>query len=159
MGELSKPEDHIVAVRALCDKRAEVALQLSEMERRQDQLRAELVHIDAVLRLFRPDLDPADIPARKRRHARSDYFAHGEITRRAYDAMRSGVIVAAADIASLAMADKGLDGANDAKTRADFVRRITMQLNAMARDGRVAKVGSGRGVKWKLAVREQALNT
>lgn len=42
MGELANPEDHVVTVRALCTKRAEVAYQLVELERRQDQLRAEL---------------------------------------------------------------------------------------------------------------------
>lgn len=113
MGKLSKPEDHIVAVRALCGKRAEVAMQIAESERRTDQLRAELVHIDAVLRLFKPSLDPNDIPARKRRHVRSDYFAHGEISRRAYDAMRDGKIVAGVDIAAVAIRDKGLDPEND----------------------------------------------
>jgi hypothetical protein len=103
MGELSKPEDHIVTVRALCAKRGEVALQLAELEKRQDQLRTELVHIDAVIRLFCPDLDPSELPGRKRRHVRSDYFAHGEITRRAFDAMRGGKIVQAVEIAHAAM--------------------------------------------------------
>ena len=111
MGELSRPEDHVVTVKALCDKRAEVSLQLTELERRMDQLRAELVHIDAVIRLFRPNFDPNTIPGRKRRHVRSDYFAHGEISRRAYEAMQDGKVVQATDIAFAAMQDKGLDPA------------------------------------------------
>jgi hypothetical protein len=158
MGEPAKPGDHVDAVRALCDKRAEVALQLSELERRQDQLRAELVHIDAVSRLFRPDLDPEAIPARKRRHTRSDYFAHGEISRRAYAAVRDDKTLAAVEIAAEAMRDKGLDPESDRATRIDFVRRITLQLNAMYREGNIAEVGNGRGVRWKLALRETALD-
>jgi hypothetical protein len=151
VGELSKPGDHVVAVKALCDKRAEVSGQLAELERKMDQFRAELVHIDAVIRLFRPGIDPTAIPGRKRRHVRSDYFAHGEISRRAYEAMQDDRIVAAADIAAEAMQDKRLDPKNDAKTRADFVRRITLQLNSLYREGTVEKIGRGRGVRWKLA--------
>jgi hypothetical protein len=116
-----------------------------------DQLRAELVHIDAVIRLFRPNFDPNSLPGRKRRHVRSDYFAHGEISRRSYEAMQDGTIVSASEIAFAAMHDKGLDPESDAKTRADFVRRITLQLNSLYRERTVEKIGSGRGVRWRLA--------
>jgi hypothetical protein len=49
------------------------------------------------------------------------------------------------------MRDKGVDPDSDPATRTDFVRRITMQLNEMARKGKAEKIGRYRQAKWKLA--------
>jgi hypothetical protein len=56
----------------------------------------------------------------------------------------------AIDIAKVALADKGLSF-EDRPARTEFCRRITMQLQHLARKGVVEKVGFGRGVRWKLA--------
>jgi hypothetical protein len=50
-----------------------------------------------------------------------------------------------------AMRDKGLDPDNDPVTRTDFVRRVTLQLNDLARKDKVEKIGRGRAMRWKLA--------
>lgn len=50
------------------------------------------------------------------------------------------------------MTDKGLSFDRDRRTRIEFGRRITMQLNDMARKGKVAKVGFGRSVRWRLVL-------
>ncbi len=42
-----------------------------------DRLRAEIVHLDAVLRLFDPETDPTDIPALCRHPRRTEWFARG----------------------------------------------------------------------------------
>jgi hypothetical protein len=152
MGELSKPGDHTVAVAALVRKRRDIAFKIAEMERDTEAVRATPVHIDAVIRLFAPDLPPDVLPERQRRPRQLDYFAHGEITRRVLDMLRAGGEIQAIDVARQAMADKGLNFEGDRRTRIEFARRITMQLNHMARRGMVEKVGSGRGVRWKLNV-------
>jgi hypothetical protein len=59
-----------------------------------------------------------------------------------------GVIVSATDIAADAMRDKRLDPENDAKTRTDFVRRITLELKSLHREGTIKKIGS----RWTRAV-------
>jgi hypothetical protein len=110
-----------------------------------------LVHLDAVLRMFRPDFAAEALPVRHRRPTKSPYFAHGELTKRIYDAMRISDSVASAEIAAAAMRDKGLDSENDLVTRTDFVRRVTLQLNDMYRKGKVEKIGRGRAMRWKLA--------
>ena len=79
------------------------------------------------------------------------YFAHGELTKRIYDAMRTSGTVASLEIAASAMRDKGLDPDNDPVTRTDFVRRVTLQLDYLVRKGKVEKIGRGRAMKWKLA--------
>jgi hypothetical protein len=146
-----KHEGHTVTSNALVAKRADILFEISELEKRVDQLRTELVHLDAVLRMFRPDFAAEALPVRHRRPTKSPYFAHGELTKRIYDAMRISGAVASADIAAVAMRDKGLDPDNDPVTRTDFVRRVTLQLNDMYRKGKAEKIGRGRAMRWKLA--------
>ena len=58
--------------------------------------------------------------------------------------------IAAIDVVRKAMADKGLSFDGDRRTRTEFARRITMQLNGMARQGKITKLGFGRSVRWRL---------
>ena len=146
-----KHEGHTVTANALVAKRADILFEIGELEKRIEKLRTELVHLDAVLRMFRPDFKAEGLPVRHRRPTKSPYFAHGELTKRIYDAMRIGDSVASTEIAAAAMRDKGLDPENDPATRTDFVRRVTLQLNDMHRKGKAEKIGRGRAMRWKLA--------
>lgn len=140
-----KHEGHTVTANALVAKRADILFEIGELEKRIEQLRTELVHLDAVLRMFRPDFKTEGLPVRHRRPTKSPYFAHGELTKRIYDAMRTSGVVASIDIATGAMREKGLDPSNDPVTRTDFVRRVTLQLNDLCRKGRIAKLVAGAG--------------
>ena len=144
-------ETHVVTANALVAKRAELLFEIGELEKQADRLRAELVHLDAVLRMFRPDFKAEGLPVRHRRPTKSPYFAHGELTKRIFDAMRERGTVTSQEIAAAAMRDKGLDPDADRATRADFVRRVALQLNDMLRKGKVEKIGRGRGIIWSLA--------
>lgn len=144
-------EGHVVTANALVAKRAEILFEIGELEKQADRLRAELVHLDAVLRMFRPDFRAEGLPVRHRRPTKSPYFAHGELTKRIFDAMREDGIVTSQGIAAKAMRDKGLEPDADRATRADFVRRVTLQLNDMFRNGKVEKIGRGRAMKWTLS--------
>jgi hypothetical protein len=139
-----------VTMNALVAKRAEILFEITEAEKRIDQLRTELVHLDAVLRMFRPDFKTAGLPVRHRRPTKSPYFAHGELTKRIYDGMRIGGTVTSFEIAAAAMRDKGLDPENDKPTRTDFVRRVSLALGDMQRKGKAEKIGRGRAMRWVL---------
>jgi uncharacterized membrane protein len=156
MGELAKPGENRVAVAALVRLRRDVAFQLAEIEKTTERVRADLVHIDAVIRMLAPGLDIDELPERQRRPRRLEYFAHGEITRRILDLLRDNETIAAVDVARRALADKGLSF-EDRPVRTEFCRRITMQFTHMARKRVVAKVGFGRGVRWRLAPTEPDL--
>ena len=91
------------------------------------------------------------LPVRHRRRTRSPYFGHGELTRRIYDALRERGVITSRDVADKAMHDKGLDPATDHPTRTDFVRRVTIQLGALARDGKVERTGKGPALRWRLS--------
>jgi hypothetical protein len=142
--------DNPVTVVALVRKRRDIAFEVADLERATEAKRQELIHIDAVIRLFAPELEPENIPERHRKPRRLAYFAHGEISRRCFDMLRSGQTLAAIDLARQAMADKELNFDSERNLRIEFARRITSQLNAMARKGEIEKVGNGRGVRWRL---------
>jgi hypothetical protein len=100
-------ESHVVS--ALVNKRAEIAGMIARTEQQLGQFRADLVHLDATLRLFAPDLEPKTIPAKKIRQA-DLWFEQGELSRRVLDALRrAGEPILAPDLVRAVMIDKGLD--------------------------------------------------
>jgi hypothetical protein len=99
-------ESHVVS--ALVNKRAEIAGMIARTEQQLGQSRADLVHLDATLRLFAPDLEPKTIPAKKIRQA-DLWFEQGELSRRVLDALRrADEPIRAADLVRAVMIDKGL---------------------------------------------------
>jgi hypothetical protein len=88
MGEISSAEDNKVAINALIRKRAEIAGRIRELERQTDQLCAEMIHVDSVLRLFDSKIKTGNIPPKPNAPRRSEYFGRGELTRVCLDALR-----------------------------------------------------------------------
>jgi hypothetical protein len=70
--------DHVVA--GLVEKRREPAGIIDELQRRLDQHRADLIHIDGTIRVLATDLDPETIRP-KRAYRRNRYFARNELSR------------------------------------------------------------------------------
>jgi len=135
-------------ISGLREKRSSIAGKVIELRREADQLKADLFHVDAVLRLL--DVDPGQVPTKGRVPKRSPYFNRNEITRRIYDALRNGGQVCAMDIACQAMRDKGMDPEADGKMRASFASRFLTSLHDMRNAGTVERVGAGKGVRWRL---------
>jgi len=79
---------------------------LAMMLKRIERLQAELAHLDAVLRMFRPDFKAEGLPVRHRCPTKSPCFRHGELTQRIFDALRERREIAGADVATAAMRDK-----------------------------------------------------
>jgi hypothetical protein len=153
---LPLPDNQPVAVNALRNKRAEIAGMIAMYEREVDRLRAELVHVDATLRLFDPGTDPADIAALRRFPRRTEYFARGEVTKRVYDALRAAPEIRAQDIADQAMRDKGMPETDRAQRR-EFVNRFLNVMGDMKRRGKLVKIGRAPKVRFKIAPREADL--
>jgi hypothetical protein len=136
-------------ITGLLTKRDEVEHAIASLERQVRVRRGDLAHIDAVLRMFSPDL--AQARQRASVFARSVYFQSGEITRRCQDALREsgdGFVTTEA-IVMRAMRDKRLDPA-DRRLRDDFARRFTWALNVMLAAGKVRKIGGGMQARWSL---------
>ena len=155
--KLPLPDEQPNTVNALRKKRAEIAGRIVRHNHELDQLRADLVHVDAVLRIFDPGSDPEDIASRIPRQRRTEYFAPGELARRVYEALRtSGDTVSAEELTNKALADKGI-ASTDRVARRLFMTKFMPALADLRRRGIVEKIGHGRGVRWKLAAVEPDL--
>lgn len=136
---------------ALTNKRAEIVLEIEQGEKHVAELKAQLIHLDATLRIFRPDFAAEGLPIKHRRRTKSPYFDHGELTARIYDMLRERQEVESGDVATKTMYDKGLDPVNDQPTRTDFVRRFNLAFKELEREGVVEKLrGRGPAALWKL---------
>src|SRR4029077_10971234 len=79
-------DPHVIS--ALREKRAIVAGLIEKLERKLEQHRADLTHIDGVLRLFQPDRDPDEIKPKRTYARRTRYFAKGELSRLVLEVLR-----------------------------------------------------------------------
>jgi hypothetical protein len=101
---------------ALREKRALVSGLIERLERKLEQHRADLTHIDGVLRLFQPDRDPEDIKPKRSYAKRTRYFARNELSRLCSDALReaNGELMTANAVAERVIETKGFDGGDAA---------------------------------------------
>jgi hypothetical protein len=140
-------DTHVIS--GLKNKRAEVAGEIKDLERRLKYKRAGLAALDETLRLFDPDLDPNRIPAR-RAYKRAGYFKGGEVTRFVQAQLRdSAGPLAVSQITAALMAAKGLT-ADVPNLKASVGRMVGTVLRKMAKRGAVVKVGEGAGTRWAL---------
>jgi hypothetical protein len=150
MARLLLPDKDPHAVSALRNKRADIAGQIATHNAEIVRLRGELMHLDAVLRLFDPETEPTDISALRRWPKKTEWFARGEIAQRVYDALRANETVAPSELANQAISDKGWQGIGWI-ARKDIVARFSSILYTMTRRGQLVKIGHGQGVRWRLA--------
>jgi hypothetical protein len=143
-------DPHVIS--ALREKRALVAGLIEKLERKLEQHRADLTHIDGVLRLFQPDRDPGDIKPKRTYARRTRYFARNELSRLCMDALRTadGALMTTDDIAGRIIEAKGFDAADGVLRKAIGDQAIAM-LRLFRKRGTVEQIGLGRGMRWKLA--------
>jgi hypothetical protein len=143
-------DPHVIS--ALREKRALVAGLIEKLERKLEQHRADLSHIDGVLRLFQPEHDPASIKPKRTYARRTRYFARNELSRLCMDALRAadGALLTTDAIAGQIIEAKGLDAA-DAALRKAIGEQALALLRSLRKRGTVEQIGLGRGVRWKLA--------
>src|SRR5687768_8052823 len=99
-------ERHVVT--ALMVKRAEVAGLVQEAERRLGVLRADLDHVDAVLRMFDPDAKPEAIRAKQPRGPSSNQTV-ANLSREVLNVLRTAERpLTACEIARMALENGGV---------------------------------------------------
>ena len=142
-------DPHVIS--ALREKRALVAGLIEKLERKLERHRADLTHIDGVLRLFQPEHDPASIKPKRTYVRRTRYFARNELSRLCMDALRAadGGLLTTDEIAGRIIATKGFDAA-DAALRKAIGEQCLALLRSFRKQGTVEQVGLGRGLRWKL---------
>ena len=148
-------DPHVIS--SLRTKRAELAGLIDALEKQIAQLRADLVHVDGVLRLYQPERDPEDIKP-IRQHRRSRYFASGELSRLCREAFRDAPgPLSQAEITDAVISLKGFD-VGDRVLRTALLDLVKATLAPMTRRGVLEKIGKSRGAKWKLVDREPGLD-
>jgi hypothetical protein len=135
-------------VGGLKEKRAELSGLITDLEKQINQHRADLVHVDAVLRLFAPDITPETI-APKAPRRRNEWFPPGELSRMVLDVLRlAPTPLSIRDITVQVMRRRGLDP-HDART-AELLRKLVN--NALNRQGAelVERIADGPAVTWRV---------
>ena len=98
-----------LAVSARSRKRAELAGEIIAREAALDQLRADLAHLDAAIRIMCPDAEPELIRPKKPSRKGCDWFGRGELARWIMDVLRGATEpVGSTEIARTIMERKGL---------------------------------------------------
>jgi hypothetical protein len=139
-------EPHVVA--ALRDKRAELSGTIVDLEKRLGQHRADLLHVDAVLRLFAPDLEPAAIAPRAVRRG-NEWFRPGELARLVLDVLRTAPApLSIRAITGQVMQRHGLEP-QDARTAERLRKPVTNALTRQAAD-LVERLQDGTLVTWRV---------
>jgi hypothetical protein len=141
--------DHVVS--GLIAKRAELAGIIDELQRQLDQHRADLTHIDGVLRVLATDLDPETIRP-KRIYRRNRYFGRNELSRLCLGMLRTAADkpLSVDDIAGRVIAAKGFDS-RDVILRSAIRDQVGSVVKRLHRDRTIENHGAGRASKWKLA--------
>jgi hypothetical protein len=145
---MTADRDHVVS--GLIAKRAELAGMIDQLQRELDQHRADLTHIDGVLRILASDLDPETIRP-KRIYRRNRYFARNELSRLCLGVFRiaAGEPVSVDDIAGQVVAAKGFDPA-DGILRAAIRDQVGDIVKRLHRRGEIEKTGKERRMRWHL---------
>jgi hypothetical protein len=138
---MTERPSHLVA--GLIAKRRELAGIIAELERQLAQHRADLTHIDGVLRVLASDLDPKTIKP-KRVYRRSRYFARNELSRLCLAMLRTAKEpLSVDDLVSQAMTVKGFDLA-DIILRTSIRKQVGSIVKRLHRQIAIENVGAGR---------------
>src|SRR6516165_3937616 len=99
-------DTHVIS--ALREKRARVSAIIDRLQRQLDHHRADLTHIDGVLRLFEPEHDPDAIKPKRTYLRRTRYFRRNELSRLILDVLRAAqALMTTDDIAGRVIEAKG----------------------------------------------------
>ena len=137
-------------IAALIAKRAEVAGEIEAATARLGQLRADLVHLDAAIRIMDPDAEPELIPATLPRSKGCDWFGRGELARMVLDVLREAARpLSSTEIARAVLVAKGMEPGDVAA-----LRRVEpmVRMGLIRREGGlVERAGQERGAGWRIA--------
>jgi hypothetical protein len=132
---------------ALRNKRAELAGALIQLEQQLVRQRVDLMHIDATMRLFDPDIRPNEIhPKQQRVH--SAWFRHGECLRLIYDELRDAPQpMTTRELTERIMRSKAIP-ADDDRCRELMTKTLLGSLNRAKES--IARIEIAGVVSWRL---------
>lgn len=140
--------EHTIA--GLIRKRAELAGRIEHCQAELRQLVIDLQHIDAAIRLFKPDADLAALEPKPWPPVHQAF--RGEISRIVLDALRTAKApMITMDFTELVMRERSLD-CEDAKLRRTMMRRVGSCLRGLRRHHPLTNYrGDLDQIVWRLA--------
>ena len=138
-------ELHVVG--ALRDKRSELAGMVVRLEQQLAEHRASLMHVDATMLLFGPELRSEDVHSGQQR-TRSAWFRPGECLRLIYDVLREAPEpVTTRELAARIMAVKGIVVSDD-RQRELIEKTILASLNRAKET--IERIRTAGVVRWRV---------
>ncbi len=148
MSDLTKPLPHVVT--ALIEKRRELAGKIEDLQRQTKLAVCELDHIEASLRIFKPDIDLAEHGPRPVPPPHSAF--KGEVTRILLETLRkAGRPMNTRDLTEVLMRERGLPW-DDLVTRRVITQRVGTCLGHWVKKGALrSSPGPGQMLNWEVA--------
>jgi hypothetical protein len=133
------------AIHTLTQLHAEIAGKIETNRKSGDKLRAQMVQVEAVIKMLAPDFSVATIAA-KRRNKSNPWFKRGTLYRSAVDVMRRAATpMTAREIADALIADKAPEA-----TRKQAIDLQAAILVALRKRNGESVVGEGAPARWRL---------
>src|SRR4051812_21604564 len=137
------------ALAELIEKRAELAGLIIQAEKHARQLRDDLAHVEATIRILRPGIELSKVVPR-RVEFRPRYFKRGELTRLILNFMRehAGQTVAVADMLPLVIAGRTLNIAEYQRAAVG----VYEALRRMEKKRLIERTGEGwKSARWRIS--------
>lgn len=136
------------ALAALKKKRATIASEIVQLERKLEHRQDSLTHIDATLQILDPSVDPDAIP-NARITKRVKLFRHGELNRLILGAFRNsdGALHTTKEVVT-AVIESGGFGEN---SRAAMTSRVRGNLTYLRKQGKLEKIGERLNARWRVS--------
>ena len=137
------------ALSALKGRRATIAAEIVQLERRLRHRKESLVHVDATLRLLDPSISLELHPQQETAAQAGEAVPAGRTGETDLGALRQaeGRPLSTREIASAILAA----GGHGETARPTVAPRVRGNLCYLERRGKVIKTGSGKGVRWALS--------
>jgi hypothetical protein len=134
------------ALKTLTQLHAELGGKIDSNQKSGDKLRAQMIQVEAVLKMLQPDFNIGKISP-KRRVIGNPWFKRGTMFRSAVDAMRR----AGRPMTCREITDAVLEGKNPKPTRKQEIDvQAAIHVALRKRDGTTV-VGEGAPTRWRLA--------
>ena len=140
-------QSHVLS--ALIEKHAEIAGILKVLDKRVAQYRADLMHIEATMKLLDTNFDPSTIEP-KRPFRRTRYFKRNELSNLCLSILRrANGASSTQEITTQIMLFKSFDQA-DPRVCTMIAEQVTVVLRALRMRGVLERKGLGKSANWSI---------
>jgi hypothetical protein len=139
--------DRDITIHGLLRLRSEMAGQISHLEIQVDKLRADLLHVDATLRILGHIGEESSLPIRKA--CTAGIFHRKELARLIVGHLRDSNGMVASELAVAISRDKGWE-TDDVRFQKSLVEKISRAMTKMKARGLIHCQNEDRGYVWRL---------